>query len=216
MLGSTYFAQNDAGIICQGLPMTIDNVGKSSNLVVSKSYWVNPPASSPGPIPSFSMLHAEKRKGLVREVTCVTPWHMHVTLQGPKVALWRLPVSSYRFWKEGLLVHYFLFKWSYYNRLYVLEPYLWPATNGSAYKTADLWPTHTHQTFCLHLVYLLSTYDVAHVISHTRLARPSHFSVCNIKNWEWAWDEAMNRPQGIIACIAYYCTFWKSNFHKFL
>ena len=48
--------------------------------------------------------------------------------------------------------------------------------NRSTHKTADLWPAHMHQTFCLHVVYLLSTYDVT---SHTR---PSHFSACNIKN----------------------------------
>ena len=36
-------------------------------------------ASFPGPILSFSMLHAEKREGLVSKITCVTfsgTWYM--------------------------------------------------------------------------------------------------------------------------------------------
>ena len=90
----------------------------------------------------------------------------------------KLPILSHRFWKKGLLVCYLLVKWLYYNRLYVLEPHLWPATNRSTHKIADLWPAHTHQTFCLYLVYLLSIYDVVHVISCTR---PSPCSACNIE-----------------------------------
>ena len=50
--------------------------------------------------------------------------------------------------------------------------------NEGTHKTADLWPAHSHQTLCLHLMYLLSTYDVAHVILYTS---PSCFSVSNIE-----------------------------------
>ena len=86
--------------------------------------------------------------------------------------------------KGWLLARYLLVKWSHYNRLYASEPYFWSATNGSAHKTADLWLVHTHQTFCLYLLYLLSICDVAHVTLRTR---PSPFSACNIEKAGVAW-----------------------------
>ena len=127
-------------------------------------------------LPVFNVA-CKKPENLVREITCVTT--LHITPQGPKVALWSCPFSSYRFWKGGLLVHYLLVRWLCYDRLYVLEPYLWPATNGSTYKTADLYPTLASRP---------SVYLWCCASDFAYQALP--FFACNIKNWEWPRDEA--------------------------
>ena len=113
----------------------------------------------------------------------------------------KLPILSYRFWKEGLLVHYLLVKWSCYDHLYVLEPYLWPATNGSVLNFSPPGCPHTSDllsTFCLPSVYL---WHCARDFTYKALP----FFVCNIKNWEWPGDEATPiptkqkaEPQGLV------------------
>ena len=99
----------------------------------------------------------------------------------------KLPVSSYRFWKKALLVHRLLVKWLYYNRLYVLEPYLWPATNGNA-KKKNCWPlarSHTSNLPCAPSAYLWRyTRDFAYQAL-------LHFSVQHWKAGNGPGDEAM-------------------------
>ena len=63
------------------------------SLSLSHCSWVTH-SLVPRPIPSFSMLHAEKREGLVREITCVTPSQHNAA--STKGRLWKLPVLSYR------------------------------------------------------------------------------------------------------------------------
>ena len=52
----------------------------------------------PKPIPSVSMLHAEKQEGLVHEVTCVRRSQRNAV--SAKGRLWKLPVLSVRIWKK--------------------------------------------------------------------------------------------------------------------
>ena len=132
-------------------------------------------ASSPGPFPAFQCWTLKSRRAWYAKSRA---WRHDTSYCDSQRSLCEAASFELQILKEGLLVHYLLVKWSYYNQLYILEPYLWPATNRSAHKTADLWPAYTHQTFCLYLVYLLSTYDIAHVTSRTR---PSCFSACNIE-----------------------------------
>ena len=62
-------------------------------LIVDKSFVILA-SLVPRPISSFSMLHAEKREGLVREITCVTRSQRNAA--SAKGRLWKLPILSYR------------------------------------------------------------------------------------------------------------------------
>ena len=117
------------------------------------------------------------RPGTRAHVRDATMHNATYVQKGHFAFLRRLPVSSYSFWKEGLLVHYLLAKWSNYNRLHTLEPYLRSATNGSAHKTADLRLAHAQ----LSRFQVSSRWNVTHVHS---CARPSRFLCVTLKNLE--------------------------------
>ena len=57
-------------LLAEKLGMGLGTRPSSLNVYVTKCQYGIKVASSPGPSHSFSMLHAEKREGLVSEITC--------------------------------------------------------------------------------------------------------------------------------------------------
>ena len=140
-------------------------------------------ASSPGHSQLFNVARWKTGGPGTRAHVRDTATHNATYLQKGHLAFSRRqPISSYTFLKEGLLLSYLLDKWSNYNRLHTLEPYLRSATNGSTHKTADFHLAHIQ----LSRFQVGSRWNVKHVRSCTR---PSRFSVCNIEKLGVAWGQ---------------------------
>ena len=121
----------------------------------------------PRPIPSVSMLHAEKQEVLVSEVT----WLCVMMTQRPAVKRSLRKANSCRPCTYFTSLFSYSLKRSYNNRSIV---YLKLIVNSSTLNFADLLLAHVH----FHPTTTLHMDKLGHIPSGTRL---SHISACNIE-----------------------------------
>ena len=133
-------------------------------------------ASSPRPIPNFSMLHAEKREGLVHEVTCSVSWWSIVTWHDANES------RSIEVNQTGPFLHYpCLLSTINYGWAIEGSPLLvWQRYNSvlsfascSTHKPSDLWPARWS--------------GPSLSITWLRIPGPPSFQRATLKSWEWAW-----------------------------